>query len=114
MSVVPSLFLQPIVQRTANVSLSPVEVLSAQTNFSAIDNILVVNLMDIDIFVSIYISSSNFLIIPKVKVTANSILQLLKDSYFCLETGSTLSAVSDSSQNLFNIQVEGRVFKEVV
>jgi len=55
MSTVPSLFLQPVVQRTPSVSAPAVEVLSAQAHFCTIDSILVTNISDIDIFVSIFI-----------------------------------------------------------
>lgn len=113
MAVTPSLFIQPILQRTQGISNPPVTVLSAQTNYSIIDSILAVNTMPTPIFVSVYISTNNFLVIPPVLVPANSILQLLKDSYFALNTGETLIATSDSSQNLFNINIEGRVFLEL-
>jgi hypothetical protein len=113
MSVPLSLFIQPIIQRTSSISSPATEVLSAQEKFAMIDSILAVNLMEIPIFVSVYVSTNNFLIIPTVKIEPKSILQLLKESYFCLETGETLLANSDSSQNLFNINIEGRVFLEV-
>lgn len=113
MSVPASLFIQPIVQRTQSISSPATQVLDAQTNFSMIDSILVSNLMNVDIFVSVYISTNSFLVIPPVMVPANSILQLLKESYFSLNTGETLFASSDSSQNLFNINIEGRVFTEI-
>lgn len=114
MSVTPSLFIQPILQRTANISSPMSEVLSAQTNYATIDSILAVNLMSTPIFVSVYVSTNNFLIIPPVQVPANSILQLIKEAYFSLNTGETLLAMSDSSQNLFSINVEGKIFLEVV
>ena len=113
MSIPASLFIQPIVQRTQLISSPATTVLSAQTKFSTIDSILAVNLSNIPIFVSVYISTNNFLVIPPVEIQPNSILQLLKESYFSLTTGETLLASSDSSQNLFNINVEGRVFLEI-
>lgn len=114
MAVPASLFIQPIVQRTSSVSGAPVKVLDAQANFATIDSILAINIMDIPIFVSVYVSTNNFLIIPPTLVQPKSILQLIKDSYFNLNTGEFLLANSDASRNLFNINVEGRLFTEVV
>jgi hypothetical protein len=114
MAVPASLFIQPILQRTQSVSSPATTVLSEQTNLSIIDSILAVNITDEPIFVSVYVSTNNFLIIPPVQILPNSILQLLKESYFSLATGETLLAMSDSSQNLFNINIEGRVFLEVL
>ena len=114
MAVTPSLFIQPIVQRTQNISNPLTTVLSSQTNFSIIDNILAINITAVPIFVSLYISTNNFLIIPSVEIQPNSTLELLKGSYFGLQTGETVLATSDSSQNLFNITVEGRVFLEIM
>ncbi len=114
MAVPASLFIQPIIQRTSSISSPPVLILSAQTKFSVIDSILAVNLMSVPIFVSVYISTNSFIVIPPVQIPENSIMQLIKESYFSLNTGETLYASSDSSQNLFNINVEGRVFLEVV
>jgi hypothetical protein len=113
MAITPSLFIQPILQRTQNISNPRSEVLSVQTNYAMIDSILAINLMSIPIFVSVYVSTNDFLIIPTVQVQPNSILQLLKESYFCLNTGETLLATSDSSQNLFSINVEGKIFLEI-
>lgn len=114
MSVPGSLFIQPIVQRTASVGSPAVLVLSAQTNFVEINNILAINITDSPILVYVYVSTNNFLIIPPTKVDPRSKLQLLQESFFGLKTGETLLARSDSSQNLFNIVVEGKLFKELV
>ncbi len=113
MAVPASLFIQPIVQRTQSIGGSPVKVLDAQAKFSTIDSILAINLMDTPILVSIYVSTNNFLIIPPTQIPPKSILQLIKDSYFNLITGEFLLANSDASKNLFNINVEGRLFNEV-
>lgn len=113
MSVPASLFIQPILQRTENVSSPMYKVLDAQTNFSTIDNILVSNTSNVSIFVSVYISTGLFNIIPRTEVKANSILELLQGSYFSLDTGEYLLASSDSSQNFFNINIEGKYFLEV-
>ena len=113
MAVPASVFIQPILQRTQNISSPSTEVLSAQTNYAMIDSILAINLMSVPIFVSVYVSTNNFLIIPPIQVQPNSMLQLLKEAYFCLNTGETLLATSDSSQNLFSMNVEGKVFLEI-
>jgi hypothetical protein len=113
MSVPASLFVQPILQRTQNVSSPMFKVLDAQTNFSTIDSILVSNISNVSIFVSVYISTGLFKVVPDVEVKPNSILQLLQGAYFSLDTGEYLLASSDSSQNLFNINVEGKYFLEV-
>jgi len=113
MSVPASLFIQPILQRTANVSSPMYKVLDVQTNFSTIDNILVSNTSNVSIFVSVYVSTGLFNIIPRTEVKANSILELLNGSYFSLDTGEYLLASSDSSQNFFNINIEGKYFLEV-
>ena len=113
--VVPgSLFIQPVIQRTAAVSSPSVLVMSQKANYVEINNIFAINLTDFPILVSVYVSTNNFLIIPPTKIEANSKLQLLKESFFGLNTGETLFAKSDSSQNLFNIVVEGRSFTELV
>ena len=113
MSVPASLFIQPILQRTENVSSPMYKVLDVQTNFSTIDNILVSNTSNVSIFVYVYISNGLFNIIPRTEVKANSILELLQGSYFSLDTGEYLLASSDSSQNFFNINIEGKYFLEV-
>lgn len=113
MSVPLSLFIQPILQRTQGISSPKVTVLSAQAKYSIIDSILAVNLSSVPIFVTVYISTNLFIVVPPVKIQPNSTLQLLKDSYFALNTGEALLASSDSSQNLFNINIEGRLFLEV-
>ena len=114
MSVPASLFIQPIIQRTAAVSSPAVLVMSERTNFVEINNIFAINLTEYPILVSIYVSTDNFLIIPPTKIEPNSKLQLLQESFFGLNTGEKLLAHSDSSQNLFNIVVEGKLFKELV
>ena len=114
MSVPGSLFIQPFIQRTPSVSISIVEVLSPRSNFSTVDSILITNIMPFDIFVFIRVSTGNFLIIPKTNVPAGSVLQLLNESYFNLNSNESLLAYSDSSQNSFNITVEGRSFTELV
>lgn len=114
MSVPGSLFIQPILQRTSSVGGASVKVLDAQANFVTIDSILSINIMDTPIFVSVYISTNNFLIIPPTLIQPKSTLQLIKDSYFNLNTGEFLLANSDASRNLFNINIEGRLFTEVV
>lgn len=110
---IPSLFLQPILQRTQGISSPMSVVLDAQTNFSTIDSILAVNLSNISIFVSVYVSTGLFNIIPGIEIAPNSILQLLQGAYFSLDSGEYLLASSNSSQNLFNINIEGRLFLEV-
>ncbi len=114
MSVPGSLFIQPVIQRTASVGSPSVLVLSSQTNFIEINNIFAINLTDSPILVSLYVSTNNFLIIPPTKIEPNTKLQLLQEPFFGLNTGETLLARSDSSQNLFNIVVEGKLFKELV
>ena len=114
MSVPGSLFIQPFIQRTSVVGLSPVEVLSQRPNFATVDNILVTNISNLDIFISIMISTGSFIIIPKTKVPANSVLKVLDVAYFNLNPGEKLLAYSDASQNSFNITVEGRSFTELV
>lgn len=114
MAVPASLFIQPIVVRTQSISSPQRQVFPAQVNFSRIESILVVNIMDIPIFVSIYVSTDNFMIIPPTQIQPKSTLELLNGSYFSLITGETLLASSDDYQNLFNINVEGKSFKEVV
>ncbi len=111
--VTPSLFIQPILQRTQGISSPWSQVLDAQTNFSTIDSILAVNLSDVPIFVSVMISTGSFIVVPPTKIQPNSILQLLQGAYFSLDTGEILLASSDSSQNLFNINIEGKLFLEI-
>lgn len=113
MSVPASLFIQPILQRTQGISSPMSTVLSAQTKYSIIDSILAVNLSNVPIFVTVYISTGLFIVVPSMQIQPNSILQLLKESYFGLATGETLLASSDSSQNLFNINIEGKVLLEI-
>ncbi len=113
MAVPASLFIQPVIQRTQSISSPYTTVLSAQTNYSIIDSILVVNLSNVPIFVVVKISANDFIVVPPVQIQPNSTLQLLKESYFGLNTGETLLASSDSSQNLFNINIEGSVFLEI-
>ncbi len=113
MSIPASLFIQPILQRTQGISSPMSKVLDAQTNFSTIDTILAVNLSNFSIFVSIYISTGLFIVVPRIEIPPNSIRQLLGDSYFSLDTGEYLLASSDSSQNLFNINIEGKLFLEI-
>jgi hypothetical protein len=113
MSVPASLFIQPILQRTQGISSPKVTVLSAQEKYSIIDSILAVNLSNIPIFVTVYISTNLFVVVPSTQIQPNSILQLLKEAYFGLNAGEILLASSDSSQNLFNINIEGRLFLEV-
>lgn len=113
MAVPASLFIQPFVQRTAGVSLPAIKVLDAQTKYAVVDSIFVTNANSFPIFVTIYVSNGNFILIPNVQVPANSFFKVVEEAYFGLPTGQTLFASSDSSQNLFNISVEGRVFLEV-
>ena len=111
--VTPSLFIQPILQRTQGISSPMSQVLDAQTNFSTIDSILAINLSNIPIFVSVLISTNNFIVVPPTQIQPNSMIELLKGAYFSLDTGEILLASSDSSQNLFNINIEGKLFLEI-
>ena len=113
MSIPASLFVQPVFTRSNSVSNPKTLVFGAQDNFAYIDNILVINLINSPIFVSVYISTNDFMIIPPTEILPYSVFEILKGCYFSLNAGETLFATSDSSQNLFNISVEGRVFTEI-
>jgi hypothetical protein len=78
-----------------------------------VNSILLSNLTDSKIFVTICAFSENFILIPQIEIDAKKTIDALKEiDSIMLEPGQLLYASSDFSANLFNADVQYKVLSE--